>query len=193
MLHCVTQASTHRSLAAACCRWRIWNVATGACELEVVGHTDTVRAIQPLPSGLIVTGSRDHTLRVWRRSGVCERVLTGHTDWVTSLALLPGDRIASGSFDSTARIWSTASWECLHTLRGHTERAYNIGMHGEALATTSSDKTVRLWNVDTGSCVTVLPASAYVYSLASLPDGSLATGGGPLGGVTPACAISLWQ
>jgi serine/threonine protein kinase len=45
---------------------KVWNVATGAETLSLVGHTARVRAVDFSPDGkLIATGSRDGTIRIW--------------------------------------------------------------------------------------------------------------------------------
>lgn len=45
---------------------KIWNVATGAETLSLVGHTARVRGVDFSPDGkMIATGSRDGTIRVW--------------------------------------------------------------------------------------------------------------------------------
>ena len=55
----------------------------------------------------IVTGSRDHTARIWDAGTGAElMVLKGHGDSVSSVAVTPdGSRIVTGSVDNTARVW----------------------------------------------------------------------------------------
>ncbi len=78
------------------------------------GHKDAVGSVAFSPSGdHIVTGSSDHTARIWKADG-SERddtiVLQGHEGAVGSVAFShSGDHIVTGSFDNTARIWK-ASW-----------------------------------------------------------------------------------
>ncbi len=59
---------------------RVWDVATGACELVLEGHTNWVVSVSILPDGRILSGSWDDTLRVWdAATGACERVIS-HDD-----------------------------------------------------------------------------------------------------------------
>ena len=45
---------------------KVWNVATGAETLSLVGHTARVRGLDFSPDGrIIATGSRDGTIRIW--------------------------------------------------------------------------------------------------------------------------------
>jgi WD40 repeat protein len=59
----------------------------------------------------VVSGSLDHTLKVWDVASELERrSLTGHTGQVTSCAVSPdGTWIATSGYDKTLRIWDTAT------------------------------------------------------------------------------------
>lgn len=83
----------------------------------LVGHTDKVSVVRfyTCPSSsarLIITGSVDHTIRLWRQDSSDSRkytqfsTLIGHTSSVNAIALASGsDIIASGAADGTVRIW----------------------------------------------------------------------------------------
>ncbi|DAZ97388.1 TPA: hypothetical protein N0F65_003411 [Lagenidium giganteum] len=62
----------------------------------MAAHTGDVRALAISPNGrLAVSGSHDHTVRVWDLStGKCMRVLLGHTDVVWAVAISPDGRMA---------------------------------------------------------------------------------------------------
>ena len=64
-------------------------------------------------SKYIVSGSSDHTVRIWEASsGELLRTLEGHTDMVNSVAWSPdGKYIASSSDDGTVKIWDASSGE----------------------------------------------------------------------------------
>ena len=51
------------------------------------GHEGSVRGVAVAPDDLILSGSDDHTIKLWR-GGACERTLEVHTNWVRSLAVL---------------------------------------------------------------------------------------------------------
>ena len=56
----------------------------------------------------MLTGSEDHTARVWNLVGAipAAAVLEGHLDSVTNVAFAPdGRRVVTGSNDTTARVW----------------------------------------------------------------------------------------
>ncbi len=72
------------------------------------GHTNGVASISLCPDErLIVSGSSDHTVRVWEvATGQQVRVLEGHTGTVRSVAWLrDGQCIVSESQDMTVRVW----------------------------------------------------------------------------------------
>ena len=91
------------------------------------GHTDQVNAVRFFRSTrhdtqAILSGSTDHTLRVWRFNPnspvnfTSEATLHGHTSSVNSLAVLRGCHvIASGAADATIKVWS------LHIAEGHVD------------------------------------------------------------------------
>ena len=80
-----------------------------------LGHRRAVTALAVLPLGLLASGSRDATLRVWSVAArACLTVVKGGTlfPYVTDLAALPGGRLAclasfSGmwSGQSTLSVW----------------------------------------------------------------------------------------
>lgn len=89
----------------------------------MTGHTDSVRSIS-VNQQIIVSGSYDFTVRVWRmqsqnRSKLVH-ILTGHTNKVYSVACDElGNRACSGSMDATVRVWDVLTGSCLHLLEGH--------------------------------------------------------------------------
>ncbi|KDQ10542.1 hypothetical protein BOTBODRAFT_46928 [Botryobasidium botryosum FD-172 SS1] len=143
---------------------RVWDLASGENTHVFVGHTATVRCLAVVyPTRdegagteemhpLIVTGSRDKTLRVWRLPGEDEpkykapsvavdasadgspnsedisdnpyglHVLKGHTAAVRALAA-DGRIAASGSYDSTVRVWDLVTGESMWELTGHMGKA----------------------------------------------------------------------
>ena len=62
----------------------------------------------------MVTGSGDHTLRVWRLADcACLRTLTGHTGQVWAVVDVGGGRVASGGDDDMLRVWDVLSGKLL--------------------------------------------------------------------------------
>jgi WD40 repeat protein len=71
-------------------------------------------------SRYIISGSKDHTIRVWERSsGKTLSVLPAHTDQVQHITFCPdGQSVLSGSHDQTLRRWHLRDNGQLHAIPG---------------------------------------------------------------------------
>lgn len=98
----------------------------------LTGHDHSVSAVRFIPSGaagtpasgnLLVSASRDRTLRIWDViTGYCVRTLSGHAEWVRDgCTSIDGRHLLSVGDDRTARLWdiSTSNPETKVTLIGH--------------------------------------------------------------------------
>lgn len=195
---------------------RIWNIATGRCTHILRGHTSTVRCLDIMPpavigkdsSGqeivypketLLVTGSRDHSLHVWRLP-LCDddpdamdintptydsgdyptnpylvSVLTGHIQLVRSVTG-HGNIIISGSYDSTVRVWDLMdNGDCKHVLSGHHDKVYSMVMDYDSKVcySASMDQTVIIWAFETGTILHTLEGHTSLVGLLDLADGVL--------------------
>lgn len=107
--------------------WRYLSTAGDQSFLVLKGHTGTVFSASYSPNGSrIVTGSEDHTARVWDAiTGKTIWILRGHDGPVDSVAYSPdGKRIATASGgraatvgDQTVRIWDAATGKLLTILQ----------------------------------------------------------------------------
>jgi WD40 repeat protein len=125
----------------------------------------------------IVTGSRDHTARVWdARTGSLQLELKGHTDRVHSVAFSPdGTRIVTGSADQTARVWDVRTGLPQLELKGHVGNVMSVAFSpdGTRIVTGSTDHTARVWDARTGLPQLELKGhSNWVYGVAFSPDGT---------------------
>ncbi|KAH7107587.1 WD40 repeat-like protein [Auriculariales sp. MPI-PUGE-AT-0066] len=201
---------------------RIWNLETGRCTHVFGGHTSTVRClaiVKPVwvdvegddyntrrekwpKRTLIVTGSRDHTLRVWRlpreedpeykcfgadnvddgdpseedvdENPFHERLLEGHDHAVRALAAR-GRTLVSGSYDSTVRVWDIITGACKWILVGHTQKVYSVVMDHvrNQVCSGSMDGTVRVWSLATGQCLHTLTGHTSLVGLLGLSSSHL--------------------
>ncbi|KAG8743264.1 SCF ubiquitin ligase complex subunit cdc4 [Ceratobasidium sp. 414] len=183
---------------------RVWDLSTGKCTHVFGGHTSTVRCVaiatpawaevdgrmEKWPKrSLIVSGSRDHTLRVWNlpRSGYEHnemvespgvegnpyhlRVLEGHSQVVRALAT-HGQTAVSGSYDTTLKVWNLITGECKWTLSGHTQKVYSVAIDSERnqVVSGSMDGTARIWSLVTGQTLHTLTGhSSLVAALGVSP------------------------
>jgi WD40 repeat protein len=85
-----------------------WNLDRGYLENRFAAHKRAINSIAASNSGIVLTGSDDHTACVFdAKADHCLHVLEGHSAPVTSVAIASGDAFAvTGGEDATARIWN---------------------------------------------------------------------------------------
>ena len=126
-------------------------------QITLNGHTNEVLSVAISPDNqFIVTGSRDHTAKIWdAKSGNLLQTLAGlngHTQPITSVAISPDNQfIVTGSWDHTAKIWDAKSGNLLHTLAGpnghvHGIASVAISSNNQFIVTGSWDRTAKIWN-----------------------------------------------
>jgi F-box and WD-40 domain protein CDC4 len=196
----LVSGSTDRSV-------RVWDIEKGLCTQVFHGHTSTVRCLQilmPEPTGddeqgkpimmpekpLIITGSRDSQLRVWKlpeqgskryiqtgppaNDADCPyfvRVLTGHSHSVRAIAAHQ-DTLVSGSYDNTVRVWKISTGETLHRLQGHAMKVYSVVLDHKRnrCISGSMDNFVKIWSLTTGACLFTLEGHTSLVGLLDLRD-----------------------
>ncbi|PWA02653.1 hypothetical protein BB558_001213 [Smittium angustum] len=175
---------------------RVWNINTGECTHVFTGHNSTVRCLKiMLPkdirsqlqiqqqfeqkyepdSPLIVTGSRDSTLRVWRLPETQNEYSDNNKTEFSKLyqPTTPNHGVDNSQAVNTA-INSRSSTSIdkdayfVHLLKGHTLSVRALTTLGRYIISGSYDTTVRVWDSKTGSCTFVLTGhSDKVYAVSS--------------------------
>ncbi|NJR38185.1 MAG: WD40 repeat domain-containing protein [Leptolyngbyaceae cyanobacterium CSU_1_4] len=104
----------------------------------------------------VVSGDRDHTVRVWNaqtRQPLGQR-WRGHQKTVLAVAFSPdGRQVVSGSVDQTIRVWDARTGKLIgKPLKGHRYSVVSIAFSpdGSQIVSGSDDQTVRVWDVKTG-------------------------------------------
>jgi platelet-activating factor acetylhydrolase IB subunit alpha len=171
------------------------------------GHDHSISAVRFIPSGaagapssgnLLVSASRDHTLRIWDVStGYCVKTLRGHSDWVRCVSpSIDGRFLFSAGQDKTARLWDMsapdpetklmllghehyieccaiappASYPHLASLAG-LKKAPPASQTAEYMATGARDKTIKIWD-SRGTCLkTLVGHDNWVRALVFHPGG----------------------
>ena len=137
---------------------RLWDVKSGQEKMSFSSHGAVASANFSPDGRLIVTGSWDHSAKVWdaMTGRVIRKLEGGHTSFVNTARFSPdGKRILTASDDGTARIWNVETGQVVTTLAGHQDRVRSAtySSQGDFIVTTSSDSTARLWNGSTGEFI----------------------------------------
>lgn len=194
----LVSGSTDRSV-------RVWDIEAGLETHVFRGHTSTVRCLQilmPTKVGetaegkdimmpkqpLIITGSRDSTLRIWKLPKATDRnhiqaeteadpedspffirTLAGHQHSVRAIAA-HADTLVSGSYDSTVRVWKISTGETLHRLVGHNQKVYSVVLdHARNRCISGSmDYMVKIWSLETGCALYTLEGHSSLVGLLDL-------------------------
>jgi hypothetical protein len=169
------------------CTVRVWDIEKGVCTHVFKGHTAKVRCLKILMPGrvgmvpdgkakmvpevpLIITGSLDSTIRVWKlplsgdkpffstRPSQDEsdgpyfvRTLKDHDQSVRAIAAYQ-DTIVSGSRDCSVRVWKISTGETKHCLQGHTQKVYSVVLDHKRnrCISGSRDNIIKIWCLETG-------------------------------------------
>ncbi|EMC97825.1 hypothetical protein BAUCODRAFT_67017 [Baudoinia panamericana UAMH 10762] len=199
----LVSGSTDRSV-------RVWDIKSGRCMQVFQGHTSTVRCLvilQPVQIGtepdgrpimmpevpLIITGSRDSSLRVWRlpqpgdpkffqagppgndrENPYFLRTLSGHHNSVRAIAA-HGDTLISGSYDCTVRVWKISTGDLVHRLQGHTQKVYSVVLDHvrNRCISGSMDNLVKVWDLQTGAALFNLEGHTSLVGLLDLSNDRL--------------------
>lgn len=185
---------------------KLWDPSDGYKIIRTLpGHDHSVSTIRFIPSGaagfpasgnLLVSASRDKSLRIWDVStGYCVKTIRGHADWVKDVSpSFDGRYLLSGGVDQTARIWDASSGEAKATLLGHenvieccvfapaASYEHLASMAGlkkpppasssaEYIATGSRDKTIKIWDARGTLVKTLIGHDNWVRGLVFHPGG----------------------
>lgn len=130
------------------------DVETHTIIATLTGHqAEVTSAVFALKNHVIISGSRDKSVRLWDTRGETEGTIIGeHDDWVRDVCASPtGTMVASASKDMTVRLWDPHSGEMYALIQAHEDGAdcVRFSPDGDLLATGGRDNVVRLWDVNT--------------------------------------------
>ncbi|KAH8930057.1 WD40 repeat-like protein [Atractiella rhizophila] len=132
--------------------------------LFVNPHAESIYCVQFSPhphSSLLVSGSRDATVKAWDMStGRCLRTYRYHSGSVLCLQFEDEDDeeglLVSGSSDGDIVLWELATGKRRMVLKGHRDSVLGVRFVGELLASCSKDRTIKLWSTVTGQLLHTL-------------------------------------
>jgi platelet-activating factor acetylhydrolase IB subunit alpha len=169
------------------------------------GHDHSVSAVRFIPSGaagnpasgnLLVSASRDKTLKVWDvTTGFCLKTIRGHAEWVRDVApSIDGRWLLSAGHDRTARLWDANTSEQKAIFLGHEHFIECVALAppasykhlsvladlknppaatstAEFVATGGRDKVIKLWDGRGTLIKTLVGHDNWVRSLVFHPGG----------------------
>lgn len=165
---------------------KLWDPSDAYKNIRTLpGHDHSISSIRFIPSGaagaplsgnLLVSASRDQTLRIWDvTTGYCLKTLRGHTEWVRCVTpSLDGRFLLSAGNDRVPRLWDAQTGDLKVSFPGHDHfveavafappAAYKfladlahyknpppLSSSGDFLATAGRDKLIKLWD-NRGTC-----------------------------------------
>lgn len=154
---------------------RVWDIEKAECTQIFYGHTSTVRCLQIImprmnhdgeffpEEPIIVTGSRDSTLRVWTlpKKGSAKYLPTP-----PEAANEESNNITDTTSPGTTAPTNSTNPYFLRKLTGHSQSVRALSGAGNTLVSGSYDHTVRVWKISTGECKWRLQGhTAKVYSV----------------------------
>lgn len=145
---------------------RVWDMNTGECTHLFEGHTSTVRCLMIMVPAychikkkmepdrpLIVTGSRDSTLRVWTlplRDDSSSAPFQNRDN-----PDLSNTSSSAQNETATFRRFDSPNPHLLYLLQGHSNSVRAVAGKCNVLISGSYDCTVRSWDLSTGKCIFV--------------------------------------
>ena len=145
----------------------------------------------------VVSGSTDHTARVWEVATRKEIARMTHNGVVSSLALSPDGKLVASGGKISARVWEASTGReiarithnnfVIHVPQDARVTSLIFSLDGKYIVSGSTDKTVRIWEALTGKEVTLITCSSRVDSVAFSPDGKYVVSGSLYG------TVDVWE
>jgi hypothetical protein len=115
------------------------------------GHTSWIEVFS-MYKNLIVSGSHDNTLKMWRTAGGGSNAIntfTGHTGSILDVKFNEV-HVVSGSVDGTAKVWDAQNTAVLSTLQ-HPSDVVSVMLDQHNVLTGCTDRRARLFDVRSGN------------------------------------------
>jgi WD40 repeat protein len=157
----------------------IWDWINAKGKYSLKGHTDEITCLLYLYDGLLVSGSKDTTIRIWNTVNNSKIEIKRHKHKINCLVnIIEKKMFASGSDDRTIKIWNKNGQE-LQSIEVDSESIISLAYLGkDLLAFGSLDKFfIEIINIENQTVVKKFHGhKSSVNSLAILNDDLLISG-----------------
>ncbi len=145
------------------------------CLRILYGHINSVLSVAISPNAKrVISGSSDHTMKIWDlESGLEIRSLL-HEDWIHALAVTPDGKLIISASDKILKIWNLDSGAEIGTLKGHEGwiGSVVISPDGKKVISASYDNSIKVWSIKTGQeILTIRGHSKQINSIVITPNG----------------------
>eukprot|EP01105_Mastigella_eilhardi_P007170 TRINITY_DN1862_c0_g1_i3.p1 TRINITY_DN1862_c0_g1~~TRINITY_DN1862_c0_g1_i3.p1 ORF type:complete len:267 (-),score=49.40 TRINITY_DN1862_c0_g1_i3:49-849(-) len=151
-------------------------------------HEGFVSALKCLRGAMLLTGSQDNTVKLWRNEQALQ-TFSGHESVVKCVDFLyaSGTLISSGD-DAQLKVWDATTGTCTMSLPVHRKPVFSAKYLDEAglVATSGDDHCIKLWDLRRGSLspvATMMQFANTVYSVDCHADQHLLVSGNSNGEV----------
>jgi len=128
---------------------QVLDLETGAQTGVAIGHASSVNSLA-YGNGLVASGSRDKTVRLWDPATWKEvAVLQGHEDTVQSVAFSPdGKWLASCDLAGSVRVWNVETCKQVHEFpgQGYGTMSVCFSPKGDRIVTALKNATALVWD-----------------------------------------------
>lgn len=151
---------------------KVFNLETYECEIIIKENIDTVRSINLLPNGYLVSSSSNQ-IKIWeikKRFYQCIKTICVGNFEILRVVGISNGRLCSSSTEKTVQVWKASSPYCFITkLNGHTNYACSVIelKNKKYIVSAGHDETIFFWNSSTYKCEKALENIGY-YSHNSL-------------------------
>lgn len=160
----------------------LWSLSPPQKLVTFEGHKGAVVCALQASSGIIVSGSKDGSLRTWARTGESLHTFSGHTGTVLAIIETSAGEFLSASADSHIKLWDVEG-NCLRTFSKHTAPVTCLlNVNDKVFLSASEDKRLMFWDIPhtqpptAKSHVKVINTGKIIRCCSMRPGGLLALG-----------------
>lgn len=159
----------------------VWDMSDESRICTLSGHTDFIRAgmASPASENILLSGSYDHTVKLWDTRTASSVLTVDHGAPVESLVCFPSGGVFVSAGGCEVKVWDAIAGRLLSQLSQHhkTVTCLSFASDKKRLMSGSLDRHVKIYDVETYSLVHTIDYPAPVLCMAVAPgDSTLVVG-----------------